>query len=197
MNPENMRIWDEVSTTDPEHTKHVSQRGGFTAIDAHYQIMSATQQFGPIGQGWGFVSSTPIFHDKFVIVPVILWHGDRSNDFGPIYGCAEMLGNRADADAPKKATTDAITKGLSLLGFNADVFLGMFDDNKYVQGLKDRKKSADQADRMAQAVEDIAAADSLEALSAVWSSYRDLQGNPAFQAAKNDRKHDLSVKDAA
>ena len=32
----------------------------------------------------------------------------------------------------KKCSTDALTKGLSALGFNADVFLGKFDDNKYV-----------------------------------------------------------------
>lgn len=37
----------------------------------------------------------------------------------------------ADHDAPKKALTDAITKGLSYLGFCADVFLGEFDGNKY------------------------------------------------------------------
>ena len=33
----------------------------------------------------------------------------------------------------KKATTDALTKLLSRLGFNADVFLGLYDDNKYVE----------------------------------------------------------------
>jgi len=38
----------------------------------------------------------------------------------------------------KKATTDGITKCLSMLGFNADVFLGKFDDNKYVQELKNK-----------------------------------------------------------
>ncbi len=35
-------------------------------------------------------------------------------------------------DPCKKARTDALTKGLSELGFNADVFLGLYDDNKYV-----------------------------------------------------------------
>jgi hypothetical protein len=40
---------------------------------------------------------------------------------------------RVDSDAAKKATTDALTKLLSHLGFNADVFLKKFDDNKYVE----------------------------------------------------------------
>jgi hypothetical protein len=41
-----------------------------------------------------------------------------------------------DNDAFKKATTDALTKLLSHLGFNADVFLGLFDDNKYVKRME-------------------------------------------------------------
>ncbi len=128
----NMAIWDAVSKTDPAFTKKVNQRGGFTAIAAHSQIMAATKQFGPVGSGWGYDCGDPLFQGAFIMVPVTLWHGERANRFGPIYGCAEMLGNRPDHDAPKKAMTDAITKGLSQIGFNADVFLGRFDDNKYV-----------------------------------------------------------------
>ena len=142
MSNENMRIWDAVSKTDPDHTKKVNQRGGFTAIDAHYQIMRATEQFGPIGIGWGYIAGEPIFQDRFVIVPVTVWHGDRSQTFGPVYGCCEMFGNRPDSDAPKKAGTDGLTKLLSQLGFNADVFLKKFDDNKYVQELHREKKAS-------------------------------------------------------
>lgn len=129
----NMEIWDAVSKTDPSHTKQVNQRGGFTAIDASYQVMNATRQFGPVGTGWGYVAGDPIFTNGTVIVPVTMWHGDRSNVFGPEYGCEKFGGDRIDTDAPKKATTDALTKLLSRLGFNADVFLGKFDDSKYVQ----------------------------------------------------------------
>lgn len=134
---DNMRIWRAVEKTDPAHTKKVNQRGGLTAISAHYQIMRATEVFGPIGIGWGYVDGDPIFEDGLIIVPVTIWHGDRSNTFGPLFGSAEMRpktknGPILDSDAPKKASTDGLTKGLSQLGFNADVFLGKFDDNKYV-----------------------------------------------------------------
>lgn len=44
-----------------------------------------------------------------------------------------------DEEAPKKSLTDAIGKALSMLGFSADVYLGTFDDNKYVND----KKAAD------------------------------------------------------
>ena len=43
---------------------------------------------------------------------------------------------KKDADCMKKATTDGLTKCLSMMGFNADIFLGKFDDSKYVQQVK-------------------------------------------------------------
>ena len=143
----NMELWDKVSKTDPKHTKKVNQRGGFTAIDAHYQIQEATREFGPIGKGWGYDVEGYEIAQKLIIVRVTLWHGDRSNKFGPILGCSEIFGNRTDTDAPKKATTDAITKGLAQLGFNADVFLGLFDDNKYVQQRQQETRQLSDVDK--------------------------------------------------
>lgn len=135
---ENLRIWSQVEKTDPNHTKKVNLGHGFTAISAAYQIKRATETFGPIGEGWGYEAGEPIFHDLMVFVPVTLWHGDRAQKFGPMFGGAEWKSQkgRIDSDALKKATTDALTKLLSQLGFNADVFLGLFDDNKYVAELK-------------------------------------------------------------
>ena len=134
----NMRIWNAVCKTDPEHTKPVEFGRKFTAIDAHYQIQEATRQFGPIGEGWGYDTGVIEFEDGLVIVPVTLWHGSRDRSFGPIYGSTTLRDRKGniDKDAPKKATTDALTKALSQLGFNADVFLGKFDDNKYVEQVR-------------------------------------------------------------
>jgi hypothetical protein len=142
----NLAIWNAVSKTDPAHTKKVNQRGGFTAISAHYQILAATEQFGPVGVGWGYTNGEPIFHDTLVFVPVTIWHGERCNTFGPVYGGAEWKNNKGflDSDAIKKASTDGLTKALSQLGFNADVFLGRFDDNKYVEQV--RREFAEQAE---------------------------------------------------
>lgn len=132
---DNLALWNSVARTDPRNTKRVNQRGGFTAIAAHSQIMEATRAFGPIGQGWGYETGVPVFADGIVFVPVTVWHGDRGNSFGPMWGGAEWRSDkgRLDSDAAKKATTDGLTKCLSQIGFNADVFLGLFDDNKYVQ----------------------------------------------------------------
>jgi len=134
-----MDLWNKVSKTDPSHTKKVNQRGGFTAIDAYYQIQNATELFGPVGTGWGWSIVQLHFSDGMIIVELEMWYGSRDTVFN-VLGCAELSGKRADSDAPKKALTDAITKGLSYLGFNADVFLGKFDDNKYVQERKAEAK---------------------------------------------------------
>ena len=109
----------------------------FTAIDAHYQIKAITKVFGPVGEGWGYHVDT-IIHtlspdDTIVIANVSVWHSGSPNKvFGPVSGCKSLMRNgKVDEDAPKKAMTDGLTKALSHLGFNADVFLGEFDGNKY------------------------------------------------------------------
>ena len=43
-------------------------------------------------------------------------------------------------DFAKKVETDTLTKALSKLGFNADIFLGKFDDTKYVEQMKQEFK---------------------------------------------------------
>lgn len=196
---DNMNIWDAVSKTDPAHTKHVNQRGGFTAIDASYQIMNATSQFGPVGIGWGYIAHDPIFQGGVVIVPVTLWHGDRSNTFGPEYGCEKMGGDRVDTDAPKKATTDALTKLLARLGFNADVFLGQFDDSKYVEQRKrevqQEKAPKPSAHEVEAAIASINNCDDMKALGDNWTALNKNAKHVASEArvikAKDDKKAQL------
>lgn len=143
----NMRIWKDVCVTDPKHTKAVQKGRKFTAVDAMYQVQRATEQFGPVGEGWGYdvdyefhtyPEGLPAPMVAHVVALVTIWHGDRSNRFGPVCAIHPLVasyrsGDQFDDDAPKKAMTDALTKGLSHLGFSADVFLGKYDDNKYVQ----------------------------------------------------------------
>lgn len=147
---DNMRLWKQFETTDPKHTKPVEFGRKFTAIDAHWQIMRVTEVLGPVGKGWGYdvVHSVERLEDKMIlaVADVTLWtagkhdsYGIERNYYGPIRGTCEFYSpNRGgkmvvDEDAPKKAMTDALTKGLSHLGVSADVFLGLFDDNRYVQ----------------------------------------------------------------
>jgi hypothetical protein len=135
----NMAIWDQVCTTDPNQTKTVNQRGGYTAIVPQYQIQQATEVFGPYGKGWGFASCdldmSQIEPLGLVIVKAIFFYvtgGDRSefpiNNAWPV-----KQGSRIDPDFAKKAETNTMSKALSKLGFGADVFMGQFDDNEYLQ----------------------------------------------------------------
>lgn len=128
----NLDLWNRVCRTDPKHTKHVNQRGGFTAIDAMYQIENATREFGPVGVGWGWDFELIFPQNNTVIAIVTLWHGKRDQTVKQV-GQKLLGAQRPDEDAVKKAVTDGLTKCLSYLGFNADVFLGKFDDSKYVQ----------------------------------------------------------------
>jgi hypothetical protein len=141
----NMKLWNSVKTTDPNFTKKVNQRGGFTAIGAQYQLRTATETFGPFGWGWG-VKDERIEKWEDVglaVYQATLWYnidayGTDDETYGtiPIHSSIKYHSNgRVDDDFMKKVATDALTKGLSKLGFNADVFMGMFDDNKYVNKL--------------------------------------------------------------
>ncbi|MDT8329054.1 MAG: hypothetical protein RQ750_17060, partial [Roseovarius sp.] len=65
------------------------------------------------------------------------WHTDRASTF-EAYGQTKMAymtsGGflKVDEDAPKKSLTDAITKAASQIGIAANIFLGRWDDNKYI-----------------------------------------------------------------
>ena len=139
---DNMTLWNAVCVTDPKNTKRMTYGAKLTAVDAYSQIEAATEQFGPVGVGWGWVIEEFTYPpNDTMVVHIRLWHKDAGKDGGfSVCGQAGLYikGDtpKPDADCAKKAVTDAITKGLSYLGFNADVFLGKFDDNKYVESLK-------------------------------------------------------------
>jgi hypothetical protein len=149
MSEKNMLIWDQVKTSDPDSIKEVSFGRKFSAINAHHQVREATKVFGPIGKGWGTTN------DMFImLMPGLLhyqadfwWKDDEgTHQFGISASIATNSNNgRLDDECTKKVATDALTKGLSKLGFNADIFLGMWDDNKYVNTVKEEKKKVETA----------------------------------------------------
>jgi hypothetical protein len=49
-----------------------------------------------------------------------------------------------DEDAPKKSVTDALVKALSMIGFAGDIFMGRYDDSKYVNDLRAEAKAEDE-----------------------------------------------------
>lgn len=160
----NMHIWEKVSTTDTRYTK-AAEVGGqkITSLNGTAMIMKATEMFGPVGIGFGWSIIEERFDegsemvsgegDKRLVlgrelnhtIKIRFWY-ELDGKRGEIeqYGCTRYLykskfGTTTDGEAPKKSLTDAIKKSLSMLGFSADVFLGMFDDAEYVNQLKDEE----------------------------------------------------------
>jgi len=139
----NMQLWNSVCKTNPNHTKEVKFGRKFTAIDAYSQIEAATEQWGPYGSDWGLydIEYTHLHEYKVCDFKAKMRYsqGGIERHF-PINTCIETHKNVKgalvfDTDYAKKAVTDMITKSLSLLGFNADVFMGKFDDNRYVNDM--------------------------------------------------------------
>lgn len=153
----NLAIWAAVEKTDPKYTKGFSRGGGFkgTATNATYLARKATETFGPCGTGWGItvlneevftgaphiVGEQVVAHDMIHKVHARLWYVlDGKRGEVEQFGQTQFVGKNkngfyTDEEAPKKSLTDAMSKCLSLLGFSADIHLGLYDDNKYVAKL--------------------------------------------------------------
>ena len=140
---ENMELWNQVCVTDPKTTKKVEVGRGFTAICAQTQLKKATELWGAFGSTWGVKEEKHIIHDKIAYYTGKLYfpHG-----LIEIHSDINLYTSKGayNEDWTKKLATDALTKGLSKLGFNSDVFEGKFDDNKYIKQPEDKKKKPDQ-----------------------------------------------------
>jgi hypothetical protein len=158
----NLDLWNKVEKTNPKYTKKAKVGGNeITAISPQYQIMNATEQFGPYGETWGFrhiefdysITNTPITlqlvdwntKEKEEVVSILGLVGFKAIFFFPngefeitnsIKIFTDNKHSKIDDNFAKKLETDALTKALSKLGFNADIFLGKFDDLRYVEEMK-------------------------------------------------------------
>ncbi len=149
----NLELWDKVRRVPEEHLKGFKRGGGFsgTAIKPMWSIHKMTEVFGPCGQGWGI--DKPDFqvvaagNETLVFCTVRVWHGSTGQP-NFVYGVGgdKVLavfssGPKPDDEAFKKAYTDAVTNALKLIGVGADIHMGLWDGNKYVDEPKDDKPS--------------------------------------------------------
>lgn len=209
-------LWDCVEKTDPQYTKEFTKGGGFsgTSINATYLVKKATEQFGPMGIGWGvdiekedFIKGSvlnPETGERSVIhrLQVKLWYkigGERGEvtHFGQTtFVGRNKYGTFTDEEAPKKSLTDATTKALSMLGFGSDIFMGLYDDQEYRQEVTDRsllEKADDKdAERARQAKEyDEWRVEHLELVKSA-SSLHELKRLHALVARRMQRHNDSS-----
>jgi hypothetical protein len=135
--------------TNLEFTSSANVRGNkITAIDPAYQQALAEEVWGLYGSTWGLrnmdvdVIDAPGNPNKFAYMKAIFWYpGGQFPIMNGILTGSYAQG-KFDPEWPKKLETNTISKALSRLGFNRDVFLGRFDDERYVQALRDEIEAA-------------------------------------------------------
>jgi hypothetical protein len=179
----NLDLWNKVEKTDPKHTKAITGKSyQGTSPKPHYLIHKATETFGPVGIGWGFSIVDERIEDgaggeRMHIARVKVWY-EWEGKRGEVehIGGTQFSGTRSsgkpftDEDAPKKSVTDALVKALSMIGFAGDIFMGRYDDSKYVDELKTEARRGEQqaaAPSMSYA-DQIQSANTLKAVDEVW-----------------------------
>ncbi len=146
----NLALWREVEHTPAEFRKEVDFGRKFTAIDPYYRLRLATELWGPFGNRWGVRNERfdwPLEGEHLLVYQAELYYpADDGEGVVPLHSSILAANKRGlDADAVKKVATDALTKGLSKLGFSADIFLGSFEDEPYTS----RAQSADVVEQAA------------------------------------------------
>lgn len=145
----NLDLWNAVEKTPEAHTKKITGKSyQGNSPKPHYLIHKATETFGPCGIGWGFTIVDERIEEgaegaKLHIARVKVWY-EWNGKRGEVehIGGTEFSGIRSsgkpftDEDAPKKSVTDALVKALSMIGFAGDIFMGRYDDSKYMQELR-------------------------------------------------------------
>lgn len=153
----NLALWNAVEKTPPSQTKAITGKSyQGTSPKPHYIVHKATETFGPCGIGWGFTIEDERIEEgaggeRMHIARVKVWfkwngeRGEVEHIGGTQFSGTRRNGNAfTDEDAPKKSVTDALIKALSMLGFAGDIFMGRYDDSKYVNDLRGEEQQANQ-----------------------------------------------------
>lgn len=152
---EKMSLWERVEKTPPEQTKAITGKAyKGTSPKPYWIVRKATETFGPCGIGWGFnIISERIEDggkpgDRVHIAHVRVWfkwageRGEVEHIGQTMFSGTNKNGLYTDEDAPKKSVTDALVKALSMIGFAGDIFMGRYDDSKYVAELERESRVA-------------------------------------------------------
>ena len=148
----NLSLWNEVSITNPSFTKKVNFGAHkYTAINPQTQLKEATRIWGKYGEAWGIKNIRNQVLDindndanrvhKLIVSLVTFYYPGKDGkvvefDLSNSLELATYTSKGKfviDSDAFKKIETNSISKALSKLGFNSDVFEGHFDEEDYIK----------------------------------------------------------------
>ena len=219
----NLDLWNAVADIDPDFTKPITgkdYRG--TSPNPHYLIKLATEKLGPAGQGFGWeVIAEGFEHMGDTVLHwcrIEFWW--REGGVGGAVGGFESYGqtkaayttskgqHRVDEDAPKKSMTDALTKALAQIGFGANIFLGRWDDSKYVDHVRENYRSREGAEEreafVARCVEAARQTQNMSSVEELEAAYKALRASEPLIAKDGDvlkaygeRKQVLKAEEAA
>ena len=171
----NLKLWNSVEKTDPSLTKPAKVGGqNRLSLGAQQKKKFITAALGVYGIHWGPVSGSETlerinYPDGTVILQYMatafFLYGGEKGTF-PIAAAIKeaYITNggkgylKIDDEAVKKVRTDALTKGFTDLGFNADIYMGKHDDYEYLREVSEEFKIENASDK------DQAKADQIKAL---------------------------------
>ena len=200
--PHNLRHWNQHADIDPRFTKPITgkQYKG-TSPNPQYIIKCLTDIFGPVGEGFGWdvvaEDFTPMGDEVLHWCRIKFWHSDRANTYDS-YGQTKALmktknGLMLDEDAPKKSLTDAVIKAASHVGIASNIFLGRWDDQKYVAQVAQEHVQKEANDAAEQAKAYLTEAETLADLADRWGKLpKKTQRIPAVIETKDNRKAALA-----
>lgn len=159
----NLELWNKVARPPKEALKTIKggRLSGMTDVNPQWRLKVMTENFGPCGKGWKYTIDK-LWNEPgnegavmcFALVSV------QVGENAPIQGVGgsmliakESAGLRANDEGYKMAVTDALSTALKTLGVAADIYFGLWDGSKYLDGPKTEViKSTDGArDRVAPA----------------------------------------------
>jgi hypothetical protein len=200
---DNLKLWKSVEKTNPKYTKQANVKGNkITSIAPQYQIMNVTERFGIYGQTWGFKSMdfdyTLVPSLGLVVLHAIFYF---PNGEFPIKNAISLFMDNAktkvDDNFAKKIETDTLTKAISKLGFNADIFMGKFDDQRYLEDVtkefSERAKVIELTPEQLKNNNDLENSDTLEVLKSVFLSLSETE-KTRTNAKTNKLKDKLTSK---
>lgn len=133
-------FYKSVAKTNPKFVKNQSVGGRkITTIDPQSQTETATEKWGLYGKKWGVKDisfATRMYGTtELMTLTGTFWFPEGEFPYSvsdkSFYISAKGK-DIIDVDIEKKLLTSFKSKCLSLIGFNSDIFLGLFDDANYV-----------------------------------------------------------------
>lgn len=159
----NLALWRSLEKSDTRFVKKITGKAyGGDSPSPQWIKRRLTETFGPAGVGWGVnvLGERVIDCDdktKLHSLHIRLWyvHNDKRGEveaFGGTPICYMTTGGNGkpprfvyDEDAAKKSMTDALVKAASDMGMCADIFMGQWNDSKYVAQLRQEELAAERA----------------------------------------------------